>query len=238
MPVGNIKSLPFANVQSTKGTDYMNPSHNKSSWLVVFLSVIFFFCLNYVVAQEIERAAQPNKQDLSSSEDNNYIKDMNYAFARKTKDTKLFDKDRVKEMLKRPEPNDVHPIRWLSYYSIAELIVLSGSDDLIDDYLDFIVRTQHSADEGRSLGMGLLYTERAPKVLKAISQKNSQDRKIITSRLVWGLLNNIYPFLNLKNYKRKIHGSFWEVVDENYPQRSIVKQIEQEVLMMLKATPK
>jgi len=126
----------------------------------------------------------------------------------------------------------------IDYDRIAEIISLLKSDSLTKRYIDFIVKTQASADESRAFGLGKLYTLRAPDFLKILSKYKSQDQQVVISSLAWGLANNFYAHITTKNYRRLIIGDHWELLDEKDPNRRLAATVEKEVLKIIEETSK
>ncbi len=200
-----------------------------------FIDTIIFQCLLFALFISVSHS-EDNCPDISKlltgpfqKETNGYINSMLESFIAKDINRKCFSKDIIHKLLTEVSPRCLHPIHRANYYDVAKLIILSDSTELNKIYIRFIVRTKGSADELRSFGLGLLYTENAPYILDEISKLSHEDQDIVIQSLGWGLLNNFFPFLTKENYRRKILGSHWELKDNKYKHRQLIKKIEQEV---------
>jgi hypothetical protein len=118
------------------------------------------------------------------------------------------------------------PDRPLNYYQLAELVALLDEPKDVDAFLNFIARYPESVDEARSLAAARLYELRTPLVLKRLAEQSKQGQETVTESIAWGLANNFYPFINLVNYRRFAVGANWEVLDQDFPQRSLAQQVE------------
>jgi hypothetical protein len=121
-----------------------------------------------------------------------------------------------------------------NYPVIAEIISLLGSQKLARSHIDFIINSSGSVDESRSYGLGKLYTLQAPLVIEILESRSHEEQKIVVSSLAWGLVNNLYPHINKRYYKRMIVCEYWELVT-TAPKNEIQVSIESAVERIINA---
>lgn len=135
----------------------------------------------------------------------------------------------IKRILETTEHRNRAPNTPVNYSVMVEIISLLESEELIRSYIDFIIRNNNSSDETLGYALGKLYVLRAPMILKIISVYSKNNQDIVILNLGWGVAGYLYPHLNKKNYRRKIVGHYWELLDTSHPMRGLSAKIERVV---------
>ncbi len=132
----------------------------------------------------------------------------------------------IKRILETTEHRNRAPNTPVNYSVVVEIISLLESEELAKSYIDFIIRNKNSSDETLGHALGKLYVLRAPMILKIISACSENNQDAVILNLGWGVAGFLYPHLNKKNYRRKIIGHYWELLDQSHPMRGLAIKVE------------
>lgn len=168
-----------------------------------------------------------------SQEANGYARSMVAAFAKNEPRQSCFSKKFLQALL--AERSTIEPSSYLiDWEEIAKLIVVSGSEELVSEYLRFWLRTRQASDEQRALGLAVLYNEQAPVFLRELTKLKAFERDQVIRGVSGGLVRHLYPFLSSANLSRKILGVHYELrQSKGSPYRAWILLIEEQVSGLL-----
>lgn len=148
--------------------------------------------------------------------------------------TNSLDKKHIRQFVEGLLETDMDSLIFM-HERIVDIISLLKSSELIDAYVEYIIKLNASDQKRKQIqqeALAKLYVLEMPSVQKCISSKSKEDKYSLIESLACGMESYFFPHINKANFRRKMVGEYWELLETpSYPK--LQTQIEAAVLSVI-----